>query len=80
MVRLEKFVIHTTKYNDFINITDRVEELVEQSGIREGMALVMTAHTTTGITANGWFRNMGIMPTAGCFIPTAQRPETPQAT
>ena len=28
MVRLEKFVIHTTKYNDFINITDRVEELV----------------------------------------------------
>ena len=30
MVRLEKFVIHTTKYNDFINITDRVEELVEQ--------------------------------------------------
>ena len=46
MVRLEKFVIHTTKYNDFINITDRVEELVEQSGIREGMALVMTAHTT----------------------------------
>ena len=52
MVRLEKFVIHTTKYNDFINITDRVEELVEQSGIREGMALVMTAHTTTGITAN----------------------------
>ena len=46
MVRLEKFVIHTTKYNDFINITDRVEELVEQSGIREGMALVMTAGGT----------------------------------
>ena len=52
MVRLEKFVIHTTKYNDFINITDRVEELVEQSGIREGMALVMTAHTTSGISDN----------------------------
>ena len=47
MVRLEKFVIHTTKYNDFINITDRVEELVEQSGIREGMALVMTASLPT---------------------------------
>ena len=52
MVRLEKFVIHTTKYNDFINITDRVVDLVWQSGIKDGMALVMTAHTTTGITAN----------------------------
>lgn len=52
MVRLEKFVIHTTKYNDFINITDRVVDLVGQSGIKDGMALVMTAHTTTGITAN----------------------------
>ena len=52
MVKLKKFVIHTEKYNDFINITKRVEQLVEEAGIEKGVAFVITAHTTTGITVN----------------------------
>lgn len=52
MVKLDSFVIHTTKYNDFINITKKVEELVEASGINDGIAYVITKHTTTGITVN----------------------------
>lgn len=52
MVRIDEFVIHTTKYNDFINITDKVLQIVGQSGVKNGMVLVMTAHTTTGVTVN----------------------------
>lgn len=52
MVRLEEFVIHTTKYNDYINITKQVLDIVERSGIKNGVAFIMTAHTTTGITVN----------------------------
>lgn len=52
MVKLEKFVLHTTKYNDFINITDKVEKIVKDSGIHCGVVYVITGHTTTGITVN----------------------------
>ncbi len=52
MVKLEEFVIHTTKYNDFINITGEVEKCVAKSGIKSGMVFVVTMHTTTAITTN----------------------------
>lgn len=52
MVKLSSFILHTTRYNDFINITKQVEEAVEQSGIKAGVAFVITSHTTTGITVN----------------------------
>lgn len=52
MVRIESFVLHTTKYQDFINITERVEKIVGESGIQSGVAFVITGHTTTGITVN----------------------------
>lgn len=52
MVKLSYFVIHTTRYNDFINITQRVEEEVAKSGITNGIVFVITSHTTTGITVN----------------------------
>ena len=52
VAKLEKFVIHTTKYVDYINITKQVEEIVERSGIQEGIVHVITMHTTTGIMLN----------------------------
>jgi len=52
LVKLDEFVIHTTKYNDFINITEEVEKKVAESGIQNGMVLIITMHTTTGITTN----------------------------
>lgn len=52
MVKLNHFVIHTTKYNDFVNITKEVESMVEESGVQNGVVFVITAHTTTGITVN----------------------------
>ena len=52
MVKLSEFVVHTTKYIDFINITEEVEKQVVLSGIKNGVVFIITAHTTTGIAVN----------------------------
>jgi secondary thiamine-phosphate synthase enzyme len=43
---------NTEKRREFINITDRVENALEQSGIREGMALVSAMHITAAVYVN----------------------------
>ena len=52
MTKAETFYLQTTEYNQFILITKKVEELVEKSGIENGVVFVITNHTTTGITVN----------------------------
>ena len=52
MVKLSEFVLYTKKQTEYINITDRVKKLVEESGIKDGVVFVITAHTTSGITVN----------------------------
>jgi secondary thiamine-phosphate synthase enzyme len=37
-----------------INITDRIEEIVRQSGVREGLVHVQSLHTTTAVFLNEW--------------------------
>jgi secondary thiamine-phosphate synthase enzyme len=37
---------------EFLDITDRVNDAVSQSGIEEGICVVYAAHTTAGITIN----------------------------
>lgn len=44
--------IETTAYNDLIPISKDVIHIVEESGIQQGMAYIITKHTTTGITVN----------------------------
>ncbi len=36
----------------FMDITDRVQEVIDRSGVREGQVLVYAPHTTMGITIN----------------------------
>ncbi len=43
---------NTSKHRDYINITNKVEELVQKSGIREGMVLVSAMHITAAIYVN----------------------------
>ena len=43
---------NTSKHREFINITDRVEELVQRSGIAEGFVLVSAMHITAGVSVN----------------------------
>lgn len=42
----------TSMYNQWINITEDIKNIVENSGVAEGILTVMTMHTTTGITIN----------------------------
>ena len=47
---IKQFTIHTSKRNEFINITARIQDLVKE--VSEGVATVFVPHTTTGITIN----------------------------
>lgn len=44
--------ILTKQYVELDVITPQVEQIVAESGVRNGMVTVITKHTTTGITVN----------------------------
>ena len=48
----EYFWFNTRKHREFINITDKVEKVLQKSGIKEGMILVSAMHITAGIYIN----------------------------
>lgn len=48
----EYLFFETKKKREYINITDKVEEIVKKSGIEDGMALVSAMHITAGIYVN----------------------------
>lgn len=52
MFKLEKVVFLTDRYIQLIPITEKFHEVVAASGIRNGLAAVITMHTTTGIVVN----------------------------
>lgn len=52
MVKLEIIRKMSYKLEEYILITKEVHELVENSGIKNGIVAVITAHTTTGIIVN----------------------------
>ena len=43
---------NTGSHREFINITDKVKDLVGRSGIEEGFALVSAMHITAGVYVN----------------------------
>ena len=43
---------NTHKQRDLLNITDMIEDLVEQSGVKEGLCLVSAMHITAAIWVN----------------------------
>lgn len=52
MVDLQEIYWSSEKPEQFHMITRQVHEIVEKSSIKQGMVLVVTAHTTTGIIVN----------------------------
>ena len=44
--------IKTSAHSEFIDITGLVKNIVQESGISEGMCLVFIPHTTCGVTIN----------------------------
>jgi len=48
----EHLWFNTREHREFINITDKVEELVGRSGITEGFVLVSAMHITAAVYVN----------------------------
>ena len=44
--------IRTNKIQDIVDITSQVRRIVRESGVRDGMCVVFSMHTTAGITIN----------------------------
>ncbi|MGQ9699475.1 MAG: secondary thiamine-phosphate synthase enzyme YjbQ [Candidatus Bipolaricaulaceae bacterium] len=51
-VRSQVLVFRTRKSPEFLDITEQVERFVQDCGIREGIALVFSCHTTAAIRIN----------------------------
>ena len=68
----EYLYFETANRVDFINITSRVQEIVEKSGIKEGLCLVNAMHITASVFINDdesglhrdfkiWLENLHLM-------------------
>lgn len=49
---IHKIEIQTRHEVELINITEKVHQLVESSGIQSGTAFILSLHTTSAITVN----------------------------
>ena len=51
-IHKEKIAFRSKSQTEFIDVTDRVQEIVERSGIREGQVLIYSEHTTMSVVIN----------------------------
>jgi secondary thiamine-phosphate synthase enzyme len=51
-VHTEYLTIQTKNVKEYINITPKIEEILQKSGIHEGMILVSAMHITAGVYVN----------------------------
>jgi secondary thiamine-phosphate synthase enzyme len=49
---LRDLIVPTAKERDFVDITARVQSLVQASGLSDGICVVFSPHTTAAITLN----------------------------
>lgn len=49
---MQKIHLRTTQRAQLVELTDRVEELVRESGVAEGVVVMQSLHTTAGLTIN----------------------------
>lgn len=48
----ERIEFETKTQIEFVNVTDRVSEVVAKSGVREGIVTIFSPHTTMSVTIN----------------------------
>jgi secondary thiamine-phosphate synthase enzyme len=48
----KEFSVRTTKRTEFVNITDKIEEIVGESEINNGICYIFVPHTTAAVTIN----------------------------
>ena len=67
---------YTTQQNfEFINLTARVEQLVAESGVRDGMVLIQSLHSTTAVFLNEW--QDALLDDFRALLEQAVRPDAP---
>ena len=49
---LYRLSVSTKKRNDFIDITSKINKIIQDNSIENGLALIYTPHTTAAITIN----------------------------
>jgi secondary thiamine-phosphate synthase enzyme len=52
MTSLSSFNVRTTRQSEWLNITSEVQKAVSASGVKEGICVVFTPHTTAAVTIN----------------------------
>ena len=49
---MDEISVKTSSHTQFIDITSKVSEVLQKTGIKDGICTVFTPHTTAGITIN----------------------------
>ncbi|MGA9192749.1 MAG: secondary thiamine-phosphate synthase enzyme YjbQ [Anaerolineales bacterium] len=49
---MQRFEVSTHQRDELIDITSQVQRVVDESGVKDGLAVVFVPHTTAGITIN----------------------------
>lgn len=49
---MEKLTIHSVDRTSIIDITQQIQSIVKESGIKDGVCYVFIPHTTAGVTIN----------------------------
>jgi len=49
---MHRVTVKSEHKQEFIEITSRINSLIEESGVREGVCVLYTPHTTAGLTIN----------------------------
>lgn len=52
VVRREEISVSTSSRNEFVDITDKVGNMVRESGVKDGYVLLYVPHTTAAVTIN----------------------------
>ncbi|HEY8363870.1 MAG TPA: secondary thiamine-phosphate synthase enzyme YjbQ, partial [Tissierellaceae bacterium] len=47
-----EYTVRTTKAQEFINITNLINEEIKRQNVKEGIAVVFVPHTTAAVTIN----------------------------
>ena len=49
---MQEIRVHTSERSEMVEITDRVREIVARGGVREGVVVLQSLHTTAALTIN----------------------------
>ena len=52
MTKLAEFTVNSKQVNQWIKITQDVQNVISASGIKEGLCVVFVPHTTSAVTVN----------------------------